>query len=513
VIEASLDGDCGNPVTTFTLTAVTQKLTQASFYVQYEGQCSINQDCTQRRCQVSSPAAAGVSSLSCSFPKPTGYNNKQYMYVLWQTTAAPGNRQYPLPNPAFIPYNFDCNALSSYTSVCNNGACACNPGEAASDCPTQPPTQTPPTSTVPVVNPSGGTGAAPPPTVPPPTVPPPQGPRLIFNDEFNKLDYSVWEHELTLGGDGNWCFQQYTNNRTNTFVRDGVLYIKPTYTKDYIGEDRMTGKIPFTLAIESLEPAQRCTGDAFYGCARTSSPGNYINPIQSAAIRTSNSFSFKYGRVEINAKLPRGDWIWPAMWLLPRWTAYGQWPMSGEIDIMESRGNAPGYRADGSDTFGSTLHWGPYAPYDIFEKTHKSYTLPNKKSFADDFHIFGLYWDATGLYTYIDKDSNKVLQVNWTKTDFYTLGEFSKINSVNPWATGDVGAPFDQEFYLILDVAVGGSAGGFRDLESYFPVGPDRPWKNDEHATKDFWDNRAQWEPTWKGDDVALKVDYVRVWQ
>lgn len=56
-------------------------------------------------------------------------------------------------------------------------------------------------------------------------------------------------------------------------------------------------------------------------------------------MRTAETFSFKYGRVEIKAKLPKGKWIWPALWLLPKHSIYGNWPASGEIDIMESRGN------------------------------------------------------------------------------------------------------------------------------------------------------------------------------
>ena len=179
--------------------------------------------------------------------------------------------------------------------------------------------------------------------------------------------------------------------------------------------------------------------------------------------------------MEVRAKLPRGDWIWPAIWMLPRYDEYGQWPMSGEIDIMESRGNAPGYPYLGSDYIGSTLHWGPYYPQDPYDKTSKEYQLPNGKSFADDFHIFGLYWDSTGLYTYIDTDSNKVLKVNWTAPTtsnnyFYDLGNFNQnLHSHNPWAYSSKGAPFDQEFYIILNVAVGGAI-------DYFYSDANRPW-------------------------------------
>ena len=95
----------------------------------------------------------------------------------------------------------------------------------------------------------------------------------------------------------------------------------------------------------------------FYGCDRTSGAGgNYLNPIKSARIRTAESFSFTYGKVEVKAKLPRGDWLWPAIWMLPRDNQYGDWPSSGEVDIMESRGNAPSYPPGGYDSFGSTLH-------------------------------------------------------------------------------------------------------------------------------------------------------------
>jgi beta-glucanase (GH16 family) len=348
-------------------------------------------------------------------------------------------------------------------------------------------------------------------TQPPPT-PTPTGPRMIFQDEFNKLDFSVWEHELTLAGDGNFCFQEYTNNRTNSYVKNGILYIKPTLTSAIIGQGGVTGNPSTTIDLASLEPAMQCTGDAFWGCTRTSTSDNYLNPIQSAALRTAHSFSFKYGRVEIRAKLPRGDWIWPAIWMLPRWSEYGQWPMSGEIDIMESRGNAPGYPYHGSDYIGSTLHWGPYYPQDPFDKTRNEYQLPNGQSFADAFHIFGLYWDSTGLYTYVDNDSNKVLKVNWTTPTtsnnyFYDLGQFNQtLHSHNPWAYSSKGAPFDQEFYLILNVAVGGAV-------DYFYGDAQRPWKNDQNAMKDFWNARSQWLPTWQGDDAAMQVDYVRVWQ
>ena len=149
-----------------------------------------------------------------------------------------------------------------------------------------------------------------------------------------------WQHELNMAGGGNNEFQIYRNNRTNSFVRDGILYLQPTLTSEAIGLTTMkTG----SYAMWGGTPADLCTSNAWYGCERNAAAsGNYINPIMSARLRTATSFAFTYGRVEVKAQLPKGDWIWPAIWLLPRDQAYGTWPASGEIDIMESWGNAPG---------------------------------------------------------------------------------------------------------------------------------------------------------------------------
>jgi beta-glucanase (GH16 family) len=114
----------------------------------------------------------------------------------------------------------------------------------------------------------------------------------------------------------------------------------------------------FNFCLKTGGPADRCTGNNFYGCERTSGAGgNILNPIQSAKITTAETFSFTYGRVEVRAKLPKGDWLWPAIWLLPARNEYGMWPASGEIDIMESRGNTnnPDSAGGGVESFGSTL--------------------------------------------------------------------------------------------------------------------------------------------------------------
>ena len=75
----------------------------------------------------------------------------------------------------------------------------------------------------------------------------------------------------------------------------------------------------YTMSLWGSSPADYCTCNDWYGCERTSGAGgNILNPIMSARVRTVNSFAFKYGRIEIKAKMPKGDWLWPALWLLPK---------------------------------------------------------------------------------------------------------------------------------------------------------------------------------------------------
>lgn len=228
-----------------------------------------------------------------------------------------------------------------------------------------------------------------------------------------------------MGGGGNWEFQYYGNNRTNSYVEDGILFIKPTESKDRFGADVISGTKPTTIDIWGNQPADVCTGNSFYGCSRSSGGGNVINPVQSARLRTANTFSFKYGRLEVEAKLPRGDWLWPAIWLLPEDQAYGLWPASGEIDLMESRGNSESYSAGGVNCFGSTLHFGPFYGQDPYELTSTQYCL-EKENFNDAFHTFGLVWNENEMYTYLDDDANRVMQVN-VNTSFWQMGEVSDL--------------------------------------------------------------------------------------
>ncbi|KAG0282419.1 hypothetical protein BGZ96_000490, partial [Linnemannia gamsii] len=264
---------------------------------------------------------------------------------------------------------------------------------------------------------------------------------LLFSDEFDKLDNSVWRHDITLTGGGNFEVQAYINNRTNTFVRDGIFYIRPTLTEYRIGSEALHngGK----MDLWGSDPGTQCTGNYDYGCFRIAGAGgNILNPVQSGLVRSVDSFKFRFGKVEVRAKMPKGKWIWPAIWMLPAYYQYGNWPASGEIDLVESRGNGPEYPSGGYDKVASTLHWGPSYEFNRFAMTHAEYALPGGKTFADEFHVFTLDWTPEGINTYVD---GKLL-LNVTFDDMFKKGKFPPWVE-NLWETSNA-APFDQEFYL-----------------------------------------------------------------
>nr|AEE89455.1 beta-glucan recognition protein [Tapes literatus] len=339
-------------------------------------------------------------------------------------------------------------------------------------------------------------------------------PCMIFEDNFDTLNLDVWEHEISASGGGNWEFQYYTNNRTNSYVRDGKLFIKPTFTIESIndGPDSLTRG---SLDIWGSQPGDVCTGNAFWGCKRDGTPEHLINPIQSARLRSSRGFNFKYGKVEIRAKMPTGDWIWPAIWMLPLRNAYGRWPASGEIDIVETRGNRVYHDDKGHsqaiDNAGSTLHFGSDFWHNKWPKAHGE-KLASSGTYGDSFHKYVLIWDEDHIS--ISIDDTEVLNVT-PQTSMWEFGELDKDGVENPWAAGTKMAPFDQEFFLILNVAIGGT--GFFPDKFVSPVG--KPWNDkSEFTARDFWNARGQWYPTWNpdknnGEDAAMQVDYIRVWK
>lgn len=204
-----------------------------------------------------------------------------------------------------------------------------------------------------------------------------------------------WVYETGNGtgnlvGWGNGELQYYTADSSNVKVRDGHLII--TARKQVIDRQNYT----------------------------------------SARIKTQFWASFKYGRIEVRAKLPRGQGMWPAIWMLPANNSLG-WPRSGEIDIMEGRGNTP-------DQVEGTVHYwragctGTNA-LNCREFNGKGYTL-STGNFTDEFHVFSIEWTKDGIDWFVDGNKYHSIRKNTLNADWY---------------------PFDEPFYFILNVAVGGN--------------------------------------------------------
>ena len=232
---------------------------------------------------------------------------------------------------------------------------------------------------------------------------PPDGFKLVWNDEFDgtSLDTSKWEAMVGNGcpnlcGWGNAELQYYLAR--NATVADGLL---------------------------TITAREEATG---------------TNDYTSARLRTRGKGDWTYGRFEVRARLPFSQGFWPAIWMLPTDEAYGGWAASGEIDIMELKGQEP------RTTYG-TLHYGGVFPRNTSSGGAK--TL-DSGSFADGFHVFAIEWDEGRIRWFVDGVSFQT-QTNWSTEGF-------------PFP-----APFDERFHMLLNIAVGGNFVGAPDANSIFP--------------------------------------------
>ncbi|XP_048253252.1 beta-1,3-glucan-binding protein-like isoform X2 [Haliotis rufescens] len=322
--------------------------------------------------------------------------------------------------------------------------------------------------------------------------------KFIFSDDFSSgtIDSSKWKQEVSAFGGGNWEFQVYTPDKENTYIRNGVLYMKPTLTADKFGNDFL-----YHGVLDVQKQWGTCTDSRWYGCKRDAKDA-LIPPILSSKLIS--LVDFKYGRVEIVAKMPEGDWIWPAIWLMPKSFVYGGWPASGEIDMVEARCNLH-YGNIGVQRVMSTLHWGPNPGSDSWPKTTQG-KYASGGTWADDFHTYTLDWDASGIVISVDGDA---ILNRTTPSNGY--GGFS---GINPWAGHGKDAPFDQEFHFQMNVAVGGTLGFFPDNVQNSPY--PKPWCNTcptaGQSNKAFWEAKDQWYPTWKGEKAAMAVKSVKIW-
>ncbi|KAJ4468354.1 glycoside hydrolase family 16 protein [Lentinula edodes] len=355
---------------------------------------------------------------------------------------------------------------------------------------------------------------------------------VVFEDDFSgdALDTGNWKRTIALGGFGNGEFEIMTDKDENLKLENGNLYIIPTLTSaDIGGTSSLFDGYTYDLG-------DACTSTNTSQCSVTSSSNttSVIPPVQSSMISTNSTHSIAYGRVQVRAKLPLGDWLWPAIWMLPVNNTYGPWPMSGEIDIMEARGNAPTYPAQGTNFVRSSLNYSPLPSSSSLLTQIFGWWSMKQGGFDRGFHTYTLEWSPEFIRMYVDSRLQAMVELE-TKTrgdSFWSKGRYPAVamNDVGAevpvtdiWGTGDGStdapdtdtnnnwsAPFNQEFYLIISLAAGGTSGWFPD-----DVGG-KPWADgDPGAMRAFAEAQDTWSATWptSEDDRAMRVDWVKMWK
>lgn len=221
--------------------------------------------------------------------------------------------------------------------------------------------------------------------------------KQVFADEFDYAgvpDTTKWNFEV--GYKRNHEMQYYTANRMeNAWVGGGSLH------------------------LVALNDSAVIDGN--------------VRPVTSASVHTRATFPFKYGRIEVRARLASCLGTWPAIWLMPVKSVYGPWPKSGEIDIMENVGYDP-------EKINYAIH--------TESNNHKLKNGKGSNAFcadnAENFHVYGLVWDEKSISWYLDGRCRFRIE----KPENATWEEW----------------PFDHEFYLILNLAFGGGWGGTKGV-------------------------------------------------
>lgn len=230
---------------------------------------------------------------------------------------------------------------------------------------------------------------------------------LVWSDEFDgsngsSPDTAKWSMESGGNGWGNNELEYYTARTQNAQVNNGNLVIT-AQREDYTGPDGVSRQYT------------------------------------SARLKTSGKFSQKYGRFEARIKIPKGQGMWPAFWMLGDNFGTAGWPQCGEIDIMENVGSNP-------TTVLGTLHGPGYSGSSGLTST---YTLTGQQQFSDDFHVMAVEWEANVVRFYVDGNLYK------TRTP-------ADLPAGATWV-------FDHPFSITLNVAVGGKLPGAPDATTQFP--------------------------------------------
>lgn len=274
-----------------------------------------------------------------------------------------------------------------------------------------------------------------------------QGWILAWSDEFasKTIDRSKWRFDVDCWGGGNEERQCYTAKARNASVEDGKLVITAR-------KERVTGPaLPEQQRRHSVMP------DAVA-----------VRDVSSARLTTRGKHAWRYGRFEIRAKLPQGQGTWPAIWMLPEKDRYGDWAASGEIDILEAVNlGVACARCEGGreNTILGTLHFGGKWPKNL----HKGEEVPFQQVLDGGFHTYAIEWYPDRIIWQVD-------------------GRTYAVRHSNEWSTtgsAAAGAPFDQPFHLILNLAIGGKLPESRGLGGV----------------------------RFDGYPKRMEIDWVRVWQ
>jgi beta-glucanase (GH16 family) len=225
--------------------------------------------------------------------------------------------------------------------------------------------------------------------------------KLKWSDEFDgdSLSLDSWSYQHGTGSD--YGLTDWGNGEAEFYTEDNVE------VKD--------GKLVITAVKEEMRGK------------------NYT----SGRIRTAGKVSTKYGRIEARISLPEVTGMWPAFWMLPETNTYGSWPYSGEIDIMEARGRV-------TDMTSSAIHYG--GPGDVYKSS--THVIRDKEDSISSYHVYAVEWTKEKITCFVDDD-----EVMSMKRGTWWSG------SVDLETNYD--APFDVEFYIILNLAVGGHFDGY----------------------------------------------------
>ena len=225
--------------------------------------------------------------------------------------------------------------------------------------------------------------------------------KLVWSDEFNgpantPPDPAKWGYDLGAGGWGNAELETYTGKLENA-AEDGAGH----------------------LIIRAIKQAN--------------------GAITSARLKSQGHFAATYGKIAVRMKIPFGQGVWPAFWMLGRESENNKWPAVGEIDVVENIGKEP-----------SVVHGTVHGPgYSGAHSIGSAFKLPGNPPLSDDFHEYAVVWDPNSIEFFLDNQS-------------YFVVTPASLPSGADWV-------FDHPFYLLLNLAIGGNWPGNPDQTTVFP--------------------------------------------